>query len=199
MTRTARLPRRVLAPAGLALFAAMTLAVSGCAAGQDSQTAVQVAAIDGANGTVGNISVLNARLAPTARESYPAGSNARVLLYVSNGGFTADTLESVSSSAATSVKITGDATLPPQTLADFASETGTEVTLTGLLQEQSYGVSIPMTFSFANAGTIDLNVPIQLPPERSTNRETVNILPPHPTPLWEQDELAEGDVGPGGH
>ncbi len=199
MTRTARLPRRVLAPAGLALFAAMTLAVSGCAAGQYSQTADQVAAIDGANGTVGDIAVLNARLAPTVRENYPAGSNARVLLYISNAGFTADTLEGVSTSAATSVKITGDATLPPQTLADFAGETGTEVTLTGLVQEQPYGVSIPMTFSFANAGTIDLNVPIQLPPERSTNRETVNILPPHPTPLWEEDELAEGDVGPGGH
>ena len=199
MTRTARLPRRVLAPAGLALFAAMTLVVSGCAAGQYSQTADQVAAIDGANGTVGDIAVLNARLAPTVRENYPAGSNARVLLYISNAGFTADSLEGVSTSAATSVKITGDATLPPQTLADFAGETGTEVTLTGFVQEQPYGVSIPMTFSFANAGTIDLNVPIQLPPERSTNRETVNILPPHPTPLWEEDELAEGDVGPGGH
>ena len=199
MTRTARLPRRVLAPAGLALFAAMTLAVSGCAAGQYAQTAEQVAAIDGANGTVGDIAVLNARLASTTRSSYPAGSNVRVLLYISNAGFTADTLESVSSSAATSVKITGDAALPPQTLADFAGETGTEVTLTGLLQELHYGVSIPVTFSFANAGSIDLNVPIQLPPERSTNRETVNIQPPHPTPLWEQDELAEGDVGPGGH
>lgn len=199
MTRTARLPRRVLAPAGLALFAAMTLAVSGCAAGQYAQTAEQVAAIDGANGTVGEIAVLNARLASTARESYPTGSSARVLLYISNDGFAADTLESVSTSAAKSVKITGDATLPPQTLADFASETGTEVTVTGFLQDQYYGVSIPMTFSFANAGSIDLNVPIQLPPERSTNRETVNILPPHPTPLWEEDELAEGDVGPGGH
>ena len=199
MTRTARLPRRVLAPAGLALFAAMTLAVSGCAAGQYSQTAQQVAAIDGANATVGDIAVLNVRLEPTEREYYPAGSSARVLLYISNDGFTADSLEAVSTSAATSVKITGDATLPPQTLSDFAGENGTEVTVTGFLQDQYYGVSIPMTFSFANAGTVDVNVPIQLPKERSTNRETVNILPPHPTPLWEQDEVAEGDVGPGGH
>lgn len=199
MTRTARLPRRVLAPAGLALIAAMTLAVSGCAAGQYSQTADQVAAIDGANGTVGNIAVLNARLAPTARESYPAGSDARLLLHISNDGFTADTLESVTTSAAQSVEINGDATIPPQTLADFAGLTGTEVVVTGFAAEQFYGVSIPMTFSFANAGSIDLNIPIQLPPERSTNRETAHILPPHPTPLWEEDELAEGDVLPDGH
>lgn len=199
MTRTARLPRRVLAPAGLALVAAMTLAVSGCAAGQYSQTAQQVAAIDGANATVGTIAVLDVRLAPTEREYYPAGSSARVLLYISNDGLTADSLEGVSTSAATSVKISGDATLPPQTLSDFASENGAEITVTGFLQDQYYGVSIPMTFSFANAGTVDVNVPIQLPKERSTNRETVNILPPHPTPLWEEDEVAQGDVGPGGH
>ncbi len=199
MTRTVRLPRRVLAPAGLALFAVMTLAVSGCAAGQISQTADQVAAIDGANGTVGNIAVLNARLAPTAREYYPEGSNARILLYVSNNGLSEDTLESVTTSAAGSVKITGDALLPPQKLSDFASETGTEVVVTGFDQDQYYGVSIPMTFSFANAGSIDLNVPIQVPAERSTNRETIDILPPHPTPLWEEDEAAQGDLGPGGH
>ena len=199
MTRTARLPRRVLAPAGLALFTALTLAVSGCAAGQYSQTADQVAAIDGANGTVGDIAVLNAMLAPTERESYPAGSDARLLLYISNDGLTADTLESVTTGAAGSVEITGDPTLPPQTLSDFASETGTEVVVTGLLEDLHYGVSIPMTFSFANAGSLDLNIPIQLPAERSTVRETINILPPHPTPLWEEDELAEGDVGPGGH
>ncbi len=199
MSRTARLPRRVLAPAGLALFAAMTLAVSGCAAGQYSQTADQVAAIDGANGTVGDIAVLNARLAPTPREDYPEGSDARLLLLISNDGLTADTLESVTTSAAESVEITGDPTLPPQKLTDFASGSGTRVVVTGFVQDQPYGVSIPMTFSFANAGSIDLNIPIQLPEERSTNRETVNILPPHPTPLWEEDELAEGDVGPGGH
>ena len=198
MTRTARLPRRVLAPAGLALLTAMTLAVSGCAAGQDSQTAEQVAAIDGANGTVGDIAVLNARLAPTVREDYPAGSNARLLLYVSNAGLAADTLESVSTSAARSVRITGDQTLPPQKLSDFASDTGTEVVVTGFLQDQSYGVSIPMTFSFANAGSIDLNIPIQVPAERSTDRETIDIQPPHPTPLWEEDEAAQGEFQ-GGH
>ena len=198
MTRTARLPRRVLAPAGLALFAAMTMAVSGCAAGQNSQTADQVAAIDGANGTVGDIAVLNARLAPTPREDYPAGSNARLLLYISNDGYSADTFEGVRTSAAESVEVRGDVNLPAQKLTDFASETGTEVIVTGFVDDLPYGVSIPMTFSFANAGTIDLNVPIQLPAERSTNRETINILPPHPTPLWEEDEAAQGE-GQGGH
>jgi hypothetical protein len=50
-----------------------------------------------------------------------------------------------------------------------------------------------MTFSFANAGTLDLNIPIQLPEERSTNRETVNILPAHPTPIWEEGQEGHGE------
>ena len=65
MSRTARRPRRALVPTTMALLAAVTLTVSGCAAGQYSQTADQVAAIDGANGTIGDLTVLNARLAPT--------------------------------------------------------------------------------------------------------------------------------------
>ena len=85
MSRTARLPRRVIVPTALSLLAAASLVLSGCAAGQYSQTADQVAAIDGANGTVGDIAILNARLAPTAREKYPAGSDAR-LLQAGNGG-----------------------------------------------------------------------------------------------------------------
>ncbi len=192
MFRTARAPRRVFAPTALALVAAASLALSGCAAGQNSQTADQVAAIDGANGTIGDIAILNARLAPTKGEDYPAGSDARLLLWVSNDGLQADTLSGITTSAAESVKITGDSSVPGQTLTDFASEDGIEVMVTGFLQDQYYGVSIPMTFSFANAGTIDLNVPIEVPAERSTDRETIEILPPHPTPIWEEGAHSEG-------
>ena len=39
--------------------------------GQNSQTADQVAAIDGANGAVGDLAVLNARLAPTEGDELP--------------------------------------------------------------------------------------------------------------------------------
>lgn len=195
MSRTARLPRRVLVPTTMALLTAAALTLSGCAAGQYSQTADQVAAIDGANGTVGDITVLNARLAPTIREDYAAGTDAQLLLWISNDGLQADTLTGITTSAAESVEIDGDGTVQGQTLADFASEDGVEVVVTGFLQDQYYGVSIPMTFSFATAGTLDLNIPIEVPQERSTNRETVNILPPHPTPIWEEGEHGEAAVG----
>jgi hypothetical protein len=50
--------------AGIAAIGlAATLLVSGCSAGQITQTADQVAAIDGADVTIGNIGVRNALLA----------------------------------------------------------------------------------------------------------------------------------------
>ena len=204
MSRTARLQRRALVPTSMALLVAASLALGGCAAGQYSQTADQVAAIDGANGTVGDIAVLNARLAPTERQDYPAGSNARLLLWISNDSLNPDTLSGVTTSAASSVRIVGDPIVPGQTLADFATEDGTEVIVTGFTQTLDYGVSIPMTFSFATAGTLSLNIPIELPPERSTDREKVEILPPHPTPIWEEgghgEEAAAGeDASHGGN
>ena len=204
MSRTARLQRRALVPTSMALLVAASLALSGCAAGQYSQTADQVAAIDGANGTVGDIAVLNARLAPTQPQGYPAGSNARLLLWISNDSLTPDTLNGVTTSAASSVRIVGDPIVPGQTLADFATEDGTEVIVTDFTQALNYGVSIPMTFSFATAGTLSLNIPIELPPERSTDREKVEILPPHPTPIWEEGghgaEAAAGeDASHGGN
>jgi hypothetical protein len=199
VSRTARRPRRAFVPTTMALMVAATLTVSGCASGQYSQTAEQVAAIDGANGIIGDLTVLNARLAPTSGEDYPAGSNARLLLWVSNDGLNPDTLSGVSTTAAKSVKITGDAALPGQSLVDFSSDTGTQVVVTGFLQDQYYGVSIPMTFSFKNAGSLTVNVPIQLPPDRTGNRETIEILPPHPTPIWEEgahgEEAASGTAG----
>jgi hypothetical protein len=151
-----------------------------------SQTANQVAAIDGANGTVGYITVLNARLAQTEPSGYPVGSQARLLLWISNAGLQDDSLTGITSPYADDVSIRGDATIPAQYLSDLSGAAGTRVTVNGFNTAVPYGQSVPMTFSFATAGDITLNVPIELPTERSEDRETVEILPPHPTPLWEE-------------
>ena len=197
MFRTARSNRRVITRTTAAVVAAASLTLAGCGAGQYAQSVNQQAAILGANAAVGDMSTLNVRLAPIAEQKYPAGSDARVLLYLSNDGLNPDTLTSVSSPAAKSVQITGDPVVPGQTLVDLSGDSGRRVTLTGLVQDLYYGVSIPMTFSFANAGSLTLNVPIQNPPERSTNRETLEILPPHPTALWEEKPAnqAGGEAG----
>ncbi len=194
MFRTARSKRRTITRTTAAMFAVATLTLAGCAAGQYAQSVEVQPAMLGANGEVGTMSALNVRLAPLEQEKYPAGSNPRVLLYLSNDGITPDTLTSVSSSAAQSVQISGDPVIPANTLVDLSGDSDRQVTLQGLTQDLYYGVSIPMTFSFADAGSFTINVPIENPPTRSTDRETLEILPPHPTPIWEEN-LAEQAAG----
>ena len=98
----------------------------------------------------------------------------------------------MSTSAAKSVQFTGDGVIPGQTLIDLSGETGPQLTVTGFTADLYDGVSIPMTFSFAKAGSLTLNVPIENPAERSADRETIEILPPHPTPIWEEGHKAAG-------
>lgn len=189
MSRTARSSRRrVLFPVACAVAAALTL--SGCAAGQISQTADQVAAIDGANGDAGSIGVRNALLAtPDNPSGLDKGADARLLVYVSNDGTAGDTLASVSSPAASTVEISGTAAVPAQALSDFAGQDSkVTITLKNLTQKIGFGESVPVTFTFATAGTITVNVPIEIPAERSGERSAVDIMPPEGTVLWHEGE-----------
>ncbi len=158
MSRTVRSPRRVLVP----VVMAAVLALSGCAAGQISQTADQVAAIDGANGTIGYMSVLNVVLAPTSNAAYPKGADAPLQLWLSNTGIQPDQLSGISTTAAASVQINGIKAIPGQTLKDLTGPKGA-ITLKGLTQTIPYGHSIPVTFTFATAGSLTVNVPIAIP------------------------------------
>ena len=205
MSRTARLPRRVLVPVVAVLAAAITL--SGCAAGQISQTADQVAAIDGANGTSGNIGVRNALLAmPTGVATdtgYAKGTDAPLELWVSNASIDTYTLSGVTSSAASSVQISGTATVPAQTLSDF---TGTSVKLTmkRLTSAVTYGQSVPVTFTFtpgasnptgAQPVAVTINVPVAIPAERTGGRPTIVIQPTEVGNVWDSGAPASSASG----
>ena len=192
MSRTVRLPHRVLVPV-VAALAAVVL-VSGCAAGQISQTANQVAAIDGGNGTIGQIGVRNALLATPTGADYAKGADAPLLMWVSTAGLNSDTLTAVSTPAAASVQINGTATVPGQSLADF---TGSKVTFTlkDLTSTISYGESIPVTFAFASAGSLTVNVPVAIPAERTTGRPQIDIEPTEGASLWESS--AQGSAAGG--
>lgn len=197
MARNARFAQLRLIPA---LAAAMALTLGGCAAGKVSQTAMQVPAIDGANGTVGQMGVRDVRLAPTEELVYPAGEDIPLKLWVTNNSISPDTLTGVSSPAAESVAIDGTAEFVGQTLNEITDKTDLKITVTGLKEELPYGHAIPVTFSFAQAGSVTVQVPIEIPAERSSEpRETVNILPGEHGNIWfgeegesSEDESVEG-------
>lgn len=184
--RRAARPARSSRRRSLLAAVVATIALSGCAAGQISQTAQEVASIDGGNATVGDIGVRNALLATPAGPNYAQGSNVSLLVLLANTGIATDTLTGMSTPAAGQVTLPQSGVpLPGQTNVTVGGEGGTVITLNGLTRALCYGQSIPLTFSFQKAGQLTLNVPIQIPTSRTGTRETINIQEQHATPLWE--------------
>ena len=181
-----RTPTRTVSAilAGLLVTAAVT--VTGCAAGQVSQTADQVAGVDGGVGTVGSIGIRNALFATPAAGAYPKGADVPVLLWLTNSGLSADTLSSVSTTAASSVAIGGKATILPQSRMEIGEATPVTLTVKGLTDGLNFGIAIPLTFSFAAAGSVTVNVPIEIPAQRTNNdRPTTDINPQEVPNLWQ--------------
>jgi copper(I)-binding protein len=97
-----------------ALIAAV--AVAGCGAGQITQTSRQVAAVEGANVTAGQIAVRNATIefdAPAEGAAiYPVGGDAPLQMTIANSGAEVDRLVAASSPVASSVQISGVLRIP---------------------------------------------------------------------------------------
>jgi copper(I)-binding protein len=97
-----------------ALIAAV--AVAGCGAGQITQTSRQVAAVEGANATSGQISLRNATIEfdepAEGAAIYPVGGNAPLQMVVVNSGAEVDRLVAASSPVAASVQISGVLRIP---------------------------------------------------------------------------------------
>ena len=91
------------------------LALAGCGAGQITQTSSQASGVGGASANVGQIAVREAAFAFTGDGKtaaiYQAGSEAPLSMTVVNFGGQVDKLTNVSSPAAESARITGDATI----------------------------------------------------------------------------------------
>jgi copper(I)-binding protein len=183
VSRTIRL-RSGVAAVALALGASL---LTGCAAGQIAQTADQVPGVDGGQGSVGKVAVHNALLATPDGPNYPKGSDAPLTLWISNDASSDDTLTSISTSAGT-VKIDGKATVPARSIIEVGGDDSTlTATVTGLTEELKYGISVPMTFTFAHAGALTVNIPLEIPKERVSS-QTTNIYPEEQPNLWQTNE-----------
>lgn len=174
MSRTRRSARTL---AGVAGAAALTgLLLSGCGAGQISQTSRQVAAVNGANATVGSVDLRDVQVAyPTAPAGpdalYRQGGAAPLVATLVNTAPVADRLLSVTSPAAASVQIQGDPTMPqdialvsPGNL-QLSPTNAKRVQLVaeGLTRPVPAGAQIPMTFVFEKAGSVTVTVPTGVP------------------------------------
>ncbi|GAA1263927.1 hypothetical protein [Saccharothrix xinjiangensis] len=116
-----------------ALAAGLGLVAAGCSAGQITQTDTQVAAVNGASGDVGFISVRDAQLLfPAEHGLYEEGEGAPMALLIANNGGEVDKLLAVTSDSSEPAEVTGDAQLEPGSSilveadeADLGSHSGT--------------------------------------------------------------------------
>jgi copper(I)-binding protein len=172
-----------MAACGLAAAAALT----GCSAGQISQTATQQAAVNGTAATVGSITLRNVHLrAPQSTDYVQPGSTAELLFVASNDSpDKADKLTSITSDFGT-VALSGDTSLPAtdvlvvgepdgQIAPLQAAETADAAkAMVNLSKPITNGLTYPFTFTFQNAGPLTVAVPISAgeAPRRDTTGDT---------------------------
>lgn len=148
------------------------LVLTGCSAGQVSQTALQEPAVNGTVDTVGNIALRNVFLrAPQTTDYVQPGSEAELIFAAANNSPDVDDkLVSITSDIGT-VSLTGDGEIPANGLllvgdpdghdALGAIEREDEVqALVTLTEPISNGLTYDFTFTFERAGATTFTVPI---------------------------------------
>ncbi len=182
---------------GIALVGIAALSLSGCAAGQVTQTDAQVAAVNGANGDIGPIALRDVVLAYPGGEDvfgYAAGDEAPLLVTIVNSGTQTDELVAVSTPAG-EVVVDGMTTIPggfvvsspddartrgPSSAAGTADRTlgigELRIVLAELTGPIRPGLPTFVTFRFRDAGEVTLRVPIDAPAE--TRSEPAEDSPP---------------------
>ncbi|MFI1914453.1 hypothetical protein [Nocardia sp. NPDC020380] len=182
-----KMQRRALA--GFALAAGAVIALTGCGAGQVSQTASQVAAVNGNAANVGQVALRDVRFLLPQSEQYDNAKGGTAVLAFSAVNFSDvknDELVSISTDLG-QVKFTGDKTIKThQTLvanlpkkgdaaqgsAEAVSDQANDpnaapllIEVTGLTRDVTPGLTYPLTFNFKEAGTVVVNVPVDAGPE----------------------------------
>jgi copper(I)-binding protein len=159
----------ILAACGLAA----TVALSGCGAGQVSQTATQEPAVNGTSATIGTVALRNIHLRAAQSTDYvqPGSDVQLIFTAVNNSPDVNDKLVSITSDVGT-VSLSGDTTVPGngvlvigepdgQTAALEAAEPAEGAKATVALSKPiTNGLTYNFTFKFEKSGETTATVPI---------------------------------------
>jgi hypothetical protein len=181
------LRRRLVGTAAAVVLGAAAL--TGCAAGQISQTADQVPNHDGAHGTIGPIGVSNVLMGDSKDAAGPvafaSGSAVPITFWVTNQSTASDTLTSISTSAG-EVTLSGTATIPAQGALEIGGDSDVSASIAKASADIKYGFPVTVDFYFQNAGKLTLDVSPAIPAERAANRDSTDIYPSEETNLWHE-------------
>jgi hypothetical protein len=154
---------------GIGLAVAAVLLTSACAAGQQAATANARPTLDGANAEIGPINIRGTVIEPPSGSAlfYPVGSDLPVTVVLVNNGTKADQLTSITSPMVTNWSASSASTpvsIDPGARTSWGtpeSKNG-QLLLTHTKKKLYPGSTIPVTFSFANAGKVTFAVPVGL-------------------------------------
>ena len=166
-----------------AAFAGATLLLAGCSANEleeDAPTEDPGTEVDG--GAIGpdtrvndDVSLLQVQLEYPLDGVYEVGEDARLFMAVSNTGGDPVTLTDISGPDFGGVAVTTEEgtglplTVDPQDNLYVGAEGPPEVVLLDLGQELRSSQSIPVTFTFAEAGEVTIEVPVSAEGQDPTN------------------------------
>lgn len=147
--------------AALAAVAALTPVAAGCAAGADAQTNKPYSATEGTDAAVSSLKLRSTFiLGPVPGQRLNPGDRAPMYLTLANDGTAADRLENVTTDGTfQSRKITGGAIdVGPGQAVRIGQNPA--ITLGKLSKPLLGGESVRVTFTFAHAGSVAVNVPV---------------------------------------
>ena len=165
-----RLPRNLPLLGAVAMAAVTT--VSGCSAGQVTQTSTQVATVNGSSANIGQLALRDIRILYPSGGSYAAGSTAQLVLVVTNQGLAEDTLVEVTGDFFDAAAVPSDdeeaeavvdAPVPAQGILAFGTSEFPSIELTDLAEEISVAEVYSVTFVFEDAGEVTVDVPVANP------------------------------------
>ena len=174
-SRSSRCSARIVALAAGAVIGAVT--ITGCSAGQLSQTAMQQSAVDGNAVTINNVALRNVHIEALQTGDFlrPGTTVNLVLVAINQSPDIVDKLVGVTTDIG-KVTVTGDPTLPPSGVlfvggqngqsknADHAIEAANSVKATvALTKPITNGPNYDFTFNFEKAGSVSVAVPISAP------------------------------------
>lgn len=188
-----RLPRMIPVLGTLALAAGAAL--TGCSAGQVTQTSTQVPTVQGASADVGDLAMRDIRILYPSGGTYAEGSTAELALVVTNQGLNEDALIEVTGEFFESATLpagdptatptptataapSGDepatggveAVVPAQGILQFGTSESPTIELTDLTEEISVAEVFLVTFVFEQAGEVTVEIPVAAP-TREIDRE----------------------------
>jgi periplasmic copper chaperone A len=161
---------------GIGLVAAVALLTSSCAAGQKAQTADVNESIDGTSVHVGSITIGGLAIQPPKGAYYPTGSDVPLRVVIVNSATKSDTLTSITSSSIAGWTTTGSSATSTSSASKAASVTiagGSRASfgvpdskavlqLSQIKTDLHPGTAVALTFTFTNAGSVTVRVPVQL-------------------------------------